>query len=163
MIRALFPAPLLSVLLAALWLVLNQSVSAGHLLLAVLVGWFVPVATRGLRPAQVRVRAPLVALRLSFVVLYDVIKSNFEVGHGLLLKRGEAPQGGFIVVPLDTRDGNVLAVLAVILTLAPGTIWSELALDRSSLLIHLFDATDSDEWIVKIKERYEKPLMEIFE
>jgi multicomponent K+:H+ antiporter subunit E len=48
----------------------------------------------------------------------------------------------------------------------PGTIWSELALDRSTLLVHLFDLPDeqaAQAEVTLIKTRYEKPLMEIFE
>ena len=39
MIRKLLPAPLLSASLVAMWLVLNESLSAGHILLALLLGW----------------------------------------------------------------------------------------------------------------------------
>lgn len=73
------------------------------------------------------------------------------------------PQGGFVTVPLDLRDPSGLAVLAAIMCVIPGTIWSELALDRSALLVHLFDLEDAQGEIELIKNRYERPLMEIFE
>jgi hypothetical protein len=40
------------------------------------------------------------------------------------------------------RDPHGLAVLAAITCVIPGTVWSELALDRSALLIHIFDLDD---------------------
>jgi len=73
------------------------------------------------------------------------------------------PRGGFVVVPLDMRDPNGLAVLAAIMCVIPGTIWSELAMDRSALLVHMFDLDNAEAEIALIKGRYERPLMEIFE
>jgi multicomponent K+:H+ antiporter subunit E len=63
----LFPVPLLSLALAALWLVLNRSYGPSALgcwrrLLAVAI----PLLTRSLRPTPVRFRRPLTALRLFF-------------------------------------------------------------------------------------------------
>ena len=66
-------------------------------------------------------------------------------------------------VPLDLRDPNALAVLAMIICLTPGTAWGELSLDRSTLLIHVFDVDDEQAFIAMVKSRYERPLMEIFE
>ena len=66
-------------------------------------------------------------------------------------------------IPLALRDPNGLAALAIITTVVPGTVWSELAMDRSALLLHLFDVEDEQAYIDFFKQRYEKPLMEIFE
>ena len=40
--KRLLPAPLLSAALFVLWLLLNQSLSPGNLLLALVVAWLVP-------------------------------------------------------------------------------------------------------------------------
>jgi len=61
------------------------------------------------------------------------------------------------------RDPSGLAVLAMIFCLTPGTAWAELSLDRSTLIIHVFDLQDDAAFIALIKTRYERPLMEIFE
>ena len=51
----------------------------------------------------------------------------------------------------------------MITTVVPGTVWSELALDRSVLLLHVFDLEDEAAFIEHFKHTYERPLMEIFE
>ena len=48
-------------------------------------------------------------------------------------------------------------------TIVPGTVWSELARDRSMFLLHVFDLADADEFVTYFKRRYEQPLIEIFE
>jgi len=94
---------------------------------------------------------------------YDVIVWNWRVLRGTLAAGKRMPRGGFVVVPLYMRDPTGLAVLAAIMCVIPGTIWSELALDRSALLVHMFDMDDVEAEIALIKRRYERPLMEIFE
>ena len=163
MIRRLFPAPLLSLALLAIWLVLNRDYSLGQVLLGALVATLVPRLTQSLRPTPVRIRHLGVAFRLFMQVGWDVIVWNWRVLLGTLATHERLPRGGFITVPLDLRDPSGLAVLAAIMCVIPGTIWSEIALDRSALLVHIFDLADAQDEIELIKTRYERPLMEIFE
>ncbi|MDN6883057.1 Na+/H+ antiporter subunit E [Variovorax sp. CAN2819] len=161
--RRLIPSPPLSLALFVIWLLLNQSLEASTLLSGVLLAIAVPLLTKGLRPATVRMRRPGVALRLCGVVLYDMSVSVFAVSRALLTRRSEKIQASFLRIPLDMRDPNGLAVLAMIMCLTPGTAWGEVAFDRSTLLIHVFDLEDEAAFIAQIKSRYERPLMEIFE
>ena len=161
--KRLFPAPWLSLALWALWLVLNLSLSAGNLLLGALLAFLAPLLMAPLRPLPIRIRRPGVMLRLFLRVGYDVLVSNLEVAWGVLNARRQPPRSRFIKIPLDLRDANGLAALSMITTVVPGTIWSELALDRSLLLLHVFDLDDEQRFIEHFKQSYERPLMEIFE
>jgi multicomponent K+:H+ antiporter subunit E len=163
MIRRWIPSPPLSIALFVVWLLLNQSLDAATLLMALILALVVPLLTRGLRPAAVRMRRPLVATRLVVVVLRDMVRSALMVARELLTRRTDDIPSHFLLIPLDVRDANALAVLAMILCLTPGTAWGELSLDRSTLLLHVFDLKDEQGMIRMIKDRYEKPLMEIFE
>jgi multicomponent K+:H+ antiporter subunit E len=161
--KRLLPAPLLSAALFALWLLLNQQFAPGHLLLAAVLAIAVPLVCAPLRPLPVRVRRPRVALRLVGIVARDVVVSNLDVAWGVLRAGRRPPRSAFVRIPLDLRDANGLAALAVITTIVPGTVWSELALDRSAFLLHVFDLDDEAAFVAHFKARYERPLMEIFE
>ncbi|MEO8491553.1 Na+/H+ antiporter subunit E [Pseudomonas sp.] len=161
--KRLFPAPWLSLALWLLWLVLNLSMSPGNLLLGALLGLLAPLLMAPLRPLPIRIRRPGVIIRLLFRVGRDVIISNLAVAWGILTCGARPPRSGFIRIPLDLRDANGLAVLAMITSVTPGTVWSELALDRSILLLHVFDLEDEARFIQHFKHDYERPLMEIFE
>ena len=163
MIRKLLPVPLLTLGLIALWLVLNRSYGLGHWLFAVVLGVLVPMLVQPLRPVPVFFKRPGLAFVLFWRVGLDVVVWNWRILRGTLATGDKVPKGDFVVVPLDLRDPNGLAVLAAILCVIPGTIWSELALDRSALLVHVFDMKHAEEEIQTIKNRYEKPLMEIFQ
>ncbi|RST55778.1 Na+/H+ antiporter subunit E [Variovorax sp. MHTC-1] len=157
------PSPPLSLTLFAVWLLLNQSLDAATLLLAAILAIAVPVLTQSLRPATVRMRRPGLALRLAGVIMLDLLHSALTVTRLLLTRRGSGMSPRFVRVPLELRDPNALAVLAMILCLTPGTAWGEIAFDRSTLLIHVFDVEDEEAFVAAIKSRYERPLMEIFE
>ncbi|WP_233168506.1 Na+/H+ antiporter subunit E [Xylophilus sp. ASV27] len=163
MIRRLVPHPLLSAALFGLWLLLVQSLAPPSLLMALLAAIAGPLLTDSLRPAPVRMRRPWTACRLMARVLADALRSNLHVARLLLTRRSNDIPSAFVRVPLELRDPNALAVLALILCATPGTTWAELALDRSVLLLHVFDARDPGQVVADIKQRYERPLMEIFE
>ena len=161
--KRVLPAPLLSLALFALWLVLSQSLAIGHLVLAAAIALAVPVLSAPLRPLPVRIRRSGTVLRLIVAVAHDVVVSNWLVGARVLLTHRAPPRSAFVRVPLAVRDANALTALAIITTVVPGTVWSELALDRSALLLHVFDLDDETTFVVHFKDRYERPLMEIFE
>ena len=137
--RRLLPAPLLSLGLFAGWLVLNRSTAPGHLLLAAAVAIAMPLLMAPLRPSAGPVRRPLRLARLILQVGGEVIVSGVEVALGALRSRSRPPRGAFVVVPLELRDEHALAALAMITAVIPGTVWTELAPDRSALLLHVFD------------------------
>jgi multicomponent K+:H+ antiporter subunit E len=51
----------------------------------------------------------------------------------------------------------------MIVTATPGTAWAQVTADRSTLLLHVLDVDDEAAIVATIKQRYERPLMEIFE
>lgn len=158
----ILPYPVLSAALAGTWLLLNAPVTPGTGLLALAVGLLVPTVMRALRPDAVRVRAPGALMRLVGVVAYDMIRSNLDVARIILgLRRGER-KTGYVTVPLDLRDPFALTVLSVMLTATPGTLWVQYDSDTGTLLMHVLDLTEGDDWVRRIKTRYERPLMEIF-
>lgn len=162
-VKRLVPAPLLSAALLALWLALARETSPGQVLLGLTLALMVPMLTASLRPTQVRVRRPLTVVRFILTVGLDIVVSNFEVAWGVVAWRWRKPLARFVTIPLELRDPHALAALAMVTTVVPGTVWSELALDRSAVMLHVWDAGDEAAFIARYKARYEKPLREIFE
>jgi multicomponent K+:H+ antiporter subunit E len=157
------PAPLLSASLFALWLAVARSASVGNVMLAFVVAFAIPPLTTRLRLTEGRVRRPLVVVRFIMRVGYDVLASNPEVAWGIVAWRWRRPRAAFVRIPLALRDPVALAALSMVTTVVPGTVWSELALDRSALLLHVWDVPDEQAFIARFKARYERPLQEIFE
>lgn len=157
------PAILLFVALVSMWLALNDAREPGHWLLAVGVALAVQRLARPLAPRGARLRRLPVLLKLVMRVGADVIVSALQVGAGALRPASRPATGAFVTVPLALRDPYALTALAVICTVVPGSLWSELAPDRSVVLLHVFGVEDEAAYVHDFKTRYEQPLMEIFE
>lgn len=157
------PSLLLAASLAAFWLVLNDSLEPADLLVALLAAVVIPWLAAPLRPPGGPIRKPLVLARLVLRVGGDVMVSALQVARGVLRPAARPARGLFITVPLELRDPHALAALAIITTVVPGSLWSELAPDRSAVLLHVFGVDDEAAYILDFKTRYERPLKEVFE
>lgn len=157
----LVPAPLLSATLFAVWLLLNNTVDAAHLVLGAVLALAVPRFTERFRPDKPRLRAPAVAARLLATVLWDIVLANIEIARRILGPE-EAIAPRFVWVPLTIRDPHGIVLLAGIVTMTPGTLSAELNADRTQLLVHAFNVDDEEALVAQIKRRYETPLLEIF-
>ncbi|ARO88221.1 Na+/H+ antiporter subunit E [Nitrosospira lacus] len=154
---------LFTVMLLALWFLLNDTLAPGQLLLGLLLTVAITLGTAVMRPLRARPHHLLVAARLIFVVLLDIARSNIAVAGVILGSAKRRSNSGFMKIPIDLRDPYGLAALACIITATPGTVWAGLSADGSDLTLHVLDLQDEETWIRTIKHRYERPLMEIFE
>jgi multicomponent K+:H+ antiporter subunit E len=157
------PFPLLTASLLVMWLLLVGSASPGALLLGLLLALLGIRALLALEPERARLRRPWVALELAWVVLVEVFRSNNAVARIILGRGARDRTSGFVQVPLDMRDPYGLAALACIITATPGTVWVEYDSAKGTMLLHVLDLIEEEEWVRIIKSRYERRLMEIFE
>ena len=100
---------------------------------------------------------------LIWLVLDDVVRSNFAVLRIVLGPSSRARTAGFLPIPLELRHTGGLAVMACIITATPGTSWARYDAARNILTIHVLDLVDDDAWVRMFKQRYERRLQEIFE
>ena len=162
MIRAVLPHPILSLGLFGASVLLSGSAAPPALALALLMALAAPHIMRALRVDPVRVKAPAAIGRLAVRVVLDILRSNLAVAQILVGRRADRVSG-FIHIPLDLKDRYGLAVLSVIITSTPGTLWVEYDRARGRLLMHVLDLIDEETWVRTVKNRYERLLMEIFE
>ncbi|EJW11800.1 Na(+) H(+) antiporter subunit E [Rhodovulum sp. PH10] len=157
------PHPVLTVVIALVWLALVNTVSAGHLLLGLALGVGIPWFTQDYWPGHPRLKRPLKIVEYGLVVAWDILVSNVQVAYLVLFRRGESLRSRFVSVPLDLRTPEAVTVLAGTITLTPGTVSADLAADGGAILVHCLEADDPDAVVAGIKQRYERRLKEIFE
>ena len=161
--RRILPYPILSLGLFVASILLSASVAPPSLALAVLLALLAPIIMLALGVDRVRVKSPMAIVRLAIDVVGDIVRSNWAVSHIILGRRRHERKSGFIHIPLDLRDRYGLAVLAIIITSTPGTLWVEYESATGRLLLHVLDLVDEETWVRLIKDRYERRLMEIIE
>lgn len=160
--RRWLPHPLLTPILAGIWLLLNNTLAFGHIVLGLLLGWAIPRFTLAFWPERLHIRAPGTLLRFAGVFLYDVLVANIAVAR-LILAGPDRLRPAFVVVPLALKNDFAISLLANCICLTPGTVSASLAPDRTHLVVHALDAEDPAALVATIKSRFEAPLKEIFE
>lgn len=161
MMKYLLPMPLQSAILFVVWLLLNQSVSPGHLVLATVMALVIPWLLRSAQTDQVTIKKPGKAVLYVLKVLWDIVAANFEVAYQVL-GPSKRLQPGFLAIPLDITGDFPITVLASTISLTPGTVSAEVSSDQKWLYVHALHLLDETATIRGIKQRYEQPLKEIF-
>jgi multicomponent K+:H+ antiporter subunit E len=161
-VQWLLPHPLLTILLAVVWMLLQNKFSAGMMVFGIILGIIIPRLTARWwpdRPTGFRFGKMMV---YSVVVIWDIIVANVQVAWIVLTVPNSKLKPAWIVVPLELREPEAITMLAGTITLTPGTVSSDLAADGTSLLVHVLHTDDPDAVLAEIKDRYERRLLEIF-
>ncbi|PQO22898.1 Na+/H+ antiporter subunit E [Rhodobacteraceae bacterium WD3A24] len=163
MLRRLFPHPLLTIVLAIVWVMLVNTLTINAVVFGLGVGLVIPLITAPYWPGRPRLRHPVRIAEYILIVLWDIVVANVQVAGIVLFKRNADIRPAFISIPLELRTPEAITVLAGTITMTPGTVSSDVARDGRSLLVHCLDAPDPDAVTRQIKARYERRLKEIFE
>jgi len=158
----LFPHPLLTLLLAAVWILLQNQFSAGMAVFGLILGIIFTKITAiwwPERPGKIHLGK---MISYALVVIWDILVANIEVAWIVLTKPNSKLKPAWIVIPLDLKEPEAITVLAGTITLTPGTVSADLSDEGHSLLVHALHTEDSDAVRDEIKQRYEARLKEIF-
>ena len=157
----ILPHPILSLILWLTWLLLNNTVAAGHIVLGLIFAILIPLFTAGFWPEKVRIKAPLTLLIFLGRVLWDIVVANLMVAK-LIIGSNDKLKPAFFHIELDIKTPLGISFLANTISLTPGTVSCDLTADRRYLLVHALHAEDAAEIIKQIKQRYETPLIKVF-
>ncbi|TRD22625.1 Na+/H+ antiporter subunit E [Palleronia caenipelagi] len=163
LLEKLIPHPFLSVLLIIVWCLLTNAVHLANVLLAVFLGIVIPLITAPYWRDRPR---PLNVIKLVgyiFIAIWDIMVSNLVVTWLILTRPSDKLRSHWLVIPLDIKRPETIAILAGTITLTPGTVSADLSDDGSYLLVHAIDSADPRADAQEIKDRYERRLKEIFE
>lgn len=161
-VRWLLPHPLLTVLLALVWILLQNEVTAGMAVFGLILGIIIPRATAIWwpdRPSGFRMGK---MIPYCFLVMWDIVVANIQVAWIVLTVPNAKLKPAWIVIPLDLIQPEAITVLAGTITLTPGTVSADLSDEGHSLLVHVLHTDDPDAVRDEIKTRYERRLKEIF-
>lgn len=156
------PHPWLSLVLLLTWQLLMNATSVGTLVMGAFLGWVIPLMTQVFWPNPPTLHRPFVLFGFTLRVLFDIVTANLQVAR-LIIGPTRQLQPAFVEYPLQLTHDFAISLLASTISLTPGTVSADLSDDRRTLLIHGLNVDDADELIRTIKQRYEKPLLEVFE
>ena len=159
----LVPHPLVTLLLAVVWTLLQNNVSAGMVVFGFILGIIIPWMTSIWWPESPRGFHMGRMIRYSIVVIWDILVANVQVAWIVLTVPNSKLKPAWIVIPLELRQPEAITVLAGTITLTPGTVSADLSDEGHSLLVHVLHTDDPDAVCHDINTRYQQRLKEIFE
>lgn len=161
-VRWLLPHPFLTILLAVVWVLLQNEVTAGMAVFGVILGIIIPRLTAIWWPGRPSGFRMGKMMTYSVLVMWDIVVANIQVAWIVLTVPNAKLKPAWIVVPLELRQPEAITVLAGTITLTPGTVSADLSDGGHSLLVHVLHTDDPDGVRDEIKTRYERRLKEIF-
>lgn len=155
------PMPFHTVLLFVVWLLLNNSMSVGHIVLALFFAITIPMLVNGMRDEHPKILKPWKAICYVLMVMKDIVVANVEVALWIIgpVKKLKP---GFVAIPINIQSDLGITILASTVSLTPGTVSAEVSEDKQWLYIHALHLDNESELIETVKQRYEKPIKEIF-
>ena len=157
--RKLLPHPGLSVLLLVIWLLENNSIAPGHILLGSFLALVIPLVVDRFFPEPIRIFHPILVSKYLGRLILDIFTANLQVALWITQPNHKL-KPVFINYELEVKSPLGISVLANTISLTPGTVSCDVSPDQRFLLIHCLHADDPEEVIQEISQRYEKPLIE---
>lgn len=158
----LLPHPFLTLLLAIVWVLLQNELSAGMVVFGIILGIIIPRMTSIWWPDTPKGFRLGKMFSYSLIVMWDILIANIQVAWIVLTVPNSKLKPAWIVVPLEVRQPEAITMLAGTITLTPGTVSADLSSEGHSLLVHVLHTDDPDAVLDEIKTRYERRLTEIF-
>ncbi|WP_147127741.1 Na+/H+ antiporter subunit E [Shimia ponticola] len=164
--RSLFqrivPHPFLTILLAIVWIVLQNQFSWGMAVFGLILGIIIPFATAPWWPLSPQSFRMGKMFSYAVIVLWDIIVANIEVAWIVLTVPNEKLKPAWISIPLTLKQPEAITMLAGTITLTPGTVSADMSSGGHSLLVHILHTDDPDGVRDEIMSRYQARLEEIF-
>jgi multicomponent Na+:H+ antiporter subunit E len=98
-------------------------------------------------------------LRLIILFFHELALSVRDVTIAVMRPRRPI-RSAIVAIPLDVRSDEGITMLANMITLTPGTTSLHISEDRSTLYVHVMNA--SDESVRQIKNGFENSVKELF-
>lgn len=152
---------LANLLLTFIWIALTGSFTFPNILFGFLLSFLVLfVITRGSTNARYfRVLPRVLSFCLFF--LYELVKANAQVAWEMATpKLNMTP--GIVGIPLDISSDAEITLLANLITLTPGTLSLDVSEDKKVLYVHSLYIEDKEEFILSIKNGFEKRIKKLY-
>jgi multicomponent Na+:H+ antiporter subunit E len=151
---------LLNILLALVWAAATARFSPVNLIVGFVIGFIALYVTRGAIGTPDYARKVRQAVGLVVFFVKELVIANVRVAYDVLTPRHHM-RPGVVAVPLDAKTDAEITLLANLCTLTPGSLTLDVSTDRSTMYLHLMYIDDLDAERHKIKDGFERRVLEL--
>lgn len=149
-----------NVLLAIVWALAIGEISLTNILVGFALSYFVLWLGRDvLHSSWYCARVPRLVRFFAFF-LWELLLANLRVAYDVLTPTFHM-RPGIIALPLDAHTDNEITLLANLISLTPGTLSLDVSTDRKFLYIHSMYIRDPEEEKQRLKDGFERRLLEV--
>jgi multicomponent Na+:H+ antiporter subunit E len=153
-------ALLWNLLLAIGWVAATGVFTFNNLGAGFLLGFLVLFLTRRVvgAPRYVDKVGKVIGLMLFF--LWELFLANLRVAYDVITPRHRM-KPGVIAIPLEAHTDSEITILSNLITLTPGTMSLDVSADRRVMYIHAMYIDEIEETRAKIKNGFERRVLEV--
>jgi len=150
----------MNVLSALVWIALTGEFTPANLALGFGVGYLALWSARRALPETAYFGKVFQVAGFGLFFLWELVKANLRVAYDILTPSHHM-KPAVVAVPLELTDERAIVLLAILITLTPGTLGLDVSTDHRVLYVHAMYVEDLDEFRASIKEGFEKRVVEI--
>lgn len=151
---------LLNLMLAFIWMFLQNDWTLGGLIVGFVLGMLIVGAFRRFFSKPFYMRKVWAIIRLLLIFIKELFLSSFTVAWQTISPKLSFRPGIFAYSTELESDWEV-TLLACLISLTPGTLTLEISPDKRSLYIHAMDIKDAEEHIEQIRNTFETAILEV--
>lgn len=151
---------LINIFIAFLWMFLQDSFELLTFIIGFIVGIFIIFSLRRFFPGNFYIRKVGAVFLLFFLFISESIMSTFDVIKQVIKPKIDITPGIF-QMKTDLNGNLEITLLAILLTLTPGSVVMEVHHDNQTFYVHGLNLPQSIESVEKSKLRFERAIKEV--
>lgn len=150
-----------NIFLALIWVAITEQFTGPNLVIGFVLGYLILGFSRATLAAQSPYFRKVWQL-ISFLVyfLQEMLLANLRVAYDVITPTYYM-RPAVVAIPLDAQTDVEITLLAMFITLTPGTLSLDVSTDRKVLYIHAMFAADPEALRQEIKEGFERRILEL--
>lgn len=146
--------------LTLVWVGLSGTVTAGTLLTGAGLGYLVMLLSQEAMGFAAPLRRIRRAVNLAAFFVWELVLASLRVAYDVVTPTHYmAP--AVVGIPLEAETDAEITMLAILVSLTPGTLMLDVSRDRRTLFIHAMYVHDRDRLVHSIKQGFERRVLEV--
>jgi len=148
-----------NLLLALMWAA-NTRPTGGNLLLGFALGYLILWVTPGVGRSSRYFRKMVQMVAFLGFYVREVVGASLRIAYDVVTPTHHM-RPAVLAIPLELRTPEEITVLALFVSLTPGTLALDVSMDQRVLYVHAMYVTDADTARRAIKDGYERRVLEL--
>jgi multicomponent Na+:H+ antiporter subunit E len=149
-----------NIVLALIWAAMSGEMTLGNLTLGFIIGYIILYLMQRISGPSRYYNKVWHVMRFLVFFIKEMLSAGFRVAWDVLTPK-HYNRPGIIAYPLEPMSSLEITLLAKVISLTPGTLSLDVSPDERILYIHAMFIDDADQLRRDIKDRLERPLLEV--